>query len=625
MNAVPRHEFDPNLRIAHAAFEAGRWRESLGLFADLIRAAPERPEAYEGAAHALVACLEREIALGGADSELDGILRELVLQAECSAPSSLLGRALCSRNPAVQKDIIPQAAALLSPVLETLVQRDELNVCAVLVLMILRTCPFPWISQAGISALHRRWLAQFTLEDLKLPYNLLFGRGHQELNRDDLAALFREQPVSDTTSFPLAHLLVFQWVLGYSLFPSAVALRRLIDARLDAGKLDADSRAEARSLLLRQFALESPTPPVSLEKLGFEPSIQGVIERATALAQVRHAASAGRTATPLGDRLFEQRSWQALQSARSLLAAKAPAVFRSRRRLKVAVCISGQLRGYEAAFASWQDTVLAQIDYRLFVHSWCSIGRSGAEPFRHYLPFEGAEFQRKYRELANQVPFEDFRARYPALFRTLAESGRTDERSLAEFYRTPHVRLDDETGEPFRSLSNQQKMHYKIESAFRLAEGCGEDFDLIVRIRPDKEIRLMGFDWSAARDLSARRSAVFTDVAYGHHYGYLGIGDQFATGTPDVMAVYSTTWSTYPVLPANRLFSCPDEFTGHMALAQVCWVHGIDVRRAPIRFGALRDAAPLRHAEILRCLEIDSAGRADTMDRELVEAALRDR
>ncbi len=57
--------------------------------------------------------------------------------------------------------------------------------------------------------------------------------------------------------------------------------------------------------------------------------------------------------------------------------------------------------------------------------------------------------------------------------------------------------LVDDTAKQFAGFSNQQKMHYKIHAANEMARQIG-DFDLHIRLRPDLDIKLIGFDW---RDL----------------------------------------------------------------------------------------------------------------------------
>ena len=265
----------------------------------------------------------------------------------------------------------------------------------------------------------------------------------------------------------------------------------------------------------------------------------------------------------LGVRLFDNRNWQALQAAKNITLRQFPSIWSSKRRKKVAICISGQLRGYSRAFPSWKGTLLRDVDYDLFVHSWTAIGRSGAEPFRYVLPFEGKRFVERYREVCLQIGFDEFRLRYPKLFQTLAETGRVTERQLSEFYGTQFVRLEDDFAAPYSMFSNQEKMHSKIQSCFNLATASGKEYDLFIRLRPDKSIKYLGYRWGDICEMCHSAPVVFADLKAGVHYTNLMIGDQFAAGARQQMEIYSSTFSRYPRLGEHGLLNCHKTFVGH--------------------------------------------------------------
>jgi hypothetical protein len=284
---------------------------------------------------------------------------------------------------------------------------------------------------------------------------------------------------------------------------------------------------------------------------------------------------------------------------------------------KVAICLSGQLRGYRAALETWKETILRGIEPVFFIHSWEGIGRSGAEPFRYVLPFEGEHFSETYKEIGTNLGYAAMQERYPSLFAALAAGSTVDAETLKAAYGTDHVVLEDDGAERFADFTNQQKMHYKIHAADQMAQDHG-GFDLHMRLRPDLAMGLVGFDW---RDLKAAADAapvIFAEKPAGLHYPNLMIGDQCALGRPEAMALYAGTWQSFPKLAAAGLARCPDAFTGHVSLALTTWAQGIDVTRLPIRFGTLQDAAPLGAQEILAALQTDS--RDDAQDQQLIGA-----
>ncbi len=98
------------------------------------------------------------------------------------------------------------------------------------------------------------------------------------------------------------------------------------------------------------------------------------------------------------------------------------------------------------------------------------------------------------------------------------------------------------------------------------------------------------------------------------------MGDQFAVSTPEVMSIYSNTWKRLPVLSNNQIYDTEMGFAGHVSLAIVCWAHGVEVEKAPIKKGKLLDCAPLSNSEIYQALCKDAEGRDFIWDKKLMEA-----
>jgi hypothetical protein len=378
--------------------------------------------------------------------------------------------------------------------------------------------------------------------------------------------------------------------------------------------------AAARSLILRHWNADRSLS--DLKSLGLDRNFINLAHDSINVRSRLQSDSVDRVT--LGMRFFDDRIWQGLQVAKGLICNRLPNINRRSRKTKVAVCISGQLRGYVSAFHSWRRTILRDVEYELFVDTWQRIGRSGAEPFRFVLPFEGERFSEKYREACLQAGLDEFKIRYPAIFDALAVSGRVTDVELSKFYDTPHIRLDDDDQPPFAAFSNQEKMHSKIQSCFEMAMASGKEYDLIIRLRPDKPIRFLGYKWSDIRRLCQASPTLYADAAGGVHYANLMIGDQFAIGAPKPMQVYSTTWSTFRRFAGSNLLKCPRAFEGHVSLAQICWLHSINVKRVPIGFEPLQEPERLPSKRILNCLTKDAANRMDRIDRLLLEAVSAD-
>jgi hypothetical protein len=218
---------------------------------------------------------------------------------------------------------------------------------------------------------------------------------------------------------------------------------------------------------------------------------------------------------------------------------------------------------------------------------------------------------------------DEMTARYPTLFAVLRDGGTVTPVEISEVYATDHVVVEDDNAPEFGGWSNSQKMHYKLAAAQDLVRQAGADFDLILRLRPDKEIGLAAFAWS---DLiaAAQEPAIFADISFGCHYGNPMIGDQMAIGLPEAMAVYASTVRLMPRLQDQGFYRCDDGFIGHKSLALSLWHAGVAVRRLPVKMGRLLEAATMDSPRIADCLAVDAVGRQDQMDQALLEAVRRD-
>ena len=602
----------------------GRHREALESFAEILRMRPDDGEAVDGAARALIE-LVRE---GKYDQSLDPagrlqLCRTLILQQSCTVAPPVLHHLIVGRRTMGNATAITEMAAALATALADLHGRGEINANFVLMLLILRSSLGGWISQEEISRLHVEWFHAFKLADLSLPYNDMFILGDFDRNRSDLAGVLGDGGLAAKWlgRASLVQLVVLEWVFAKDLIGEEI--RAIVALKLEDGQASPQEVAAAKSLLVRHGWGPQGPDPSFLASLGFDPSLAGLI---TIVAEARKGVQASWTAGTGGlrQKLFHNRAWQGLQAARHLAAGKAPILRKLGRKPRVAICVSGQLRGYKNTFLTWKRSLLPLLDCDIFVDSWTRIGRSAADPYRDVLPFEGESFTRNYREICLKLGFNEFRDRYPHLMDGLNESGYTTEAEVAAYYEAVRVRLDDESQPQFAGWSNQDKMHGKIESCFNLVAESGREYDLIVRLRPDLPIRMVAFDAGELERFCHQRPVIFADHAGGHQYSHPMIGDQMAIGAPGPMRIYVGTRTTHRELARNGLLQVSPVIAGHSSLAQVCWLHGIAVERVPIRFGKLEAPAPLTGREILALLEDDARDRMDGTDHQLIEAVAAD-
>lgn len=600
---------------------AGDHLEALRHFATALERHGESENLLTAAADVWVVAVDAGARFEGWDGRHD-FHQRLIRQGDCDVSPPIFQHRNAAQHSSGVQGHLAKAAGVLEPALALTMEAGSIHRNDVLMLLLLRSF-LNETHQQRISELHRKSFSEFSPGDLALPYSVMFEPTAFNRNISDLADLATHEGSRLLDgSVPLIQLLLLQWLVPDSLsaLPGNWAAQA-IRARYARGIVVGEEAAAARSLVVR-LGGEAARELAGQLAPGESEAFAAAIDHAQA---VRAAFLPSDRKAERARARIAAKSWTAVNAARNLVAARAPtSVPAIRRRPKVAVCISGQLRGFRATWSGLKRTLLAGIDATVFVDSWMRIGRSSAEPFRYVLPFEGKRFVARYREIGIELGLPALEQRYPALFANLAHIDTVTEAELAELYDTPHVHLDDERDPRFIGFSNPEKMHFKIEACHRQVLSSGERFDLIVRIRPDKPAALVGFDWADMVHATARAPLIYCESAMGVHYANLSMGDQFAVGSADAMRVYAETFSRADGLSRFGLHLFHRELTGHVSLAHMCWLHGIAVHRAPVRFGPFQDPAPLSSAIILAALETDSFGRNDAMDRKLIDAVARD-
>jgi len=262
---------------------------------------------------------------------------------------------------------------------------------------------------------------------------------------------------------------------------------------------------------------------------------------------------------------------------RSEAAIAAPAVIETRSRpLRVALCVSGQLRGYREAFSSWSSLGLDGHAVTTFVHTWHEVGQNWARLWDFLR-------ERPLWEAVNSLGAGWIRDNYPGLGQAIdaamASGSTVDEARLREFYGTDFVWVDDDRQAPFAGNVNTWKMHYKMYEAQRRATDSGIDFDLYIKIRPDQLLRSRSaVDWHQLFEESVRRRALYADRGYQFTGEIIKLADQFVTGAREPMDAYMSVFPRFTrCIEAKRFpFDGPQFFRAHAAVGfrpstRACW------------------------------------------------------
>jgi hypothetical protein len=296
-----------------------------------------------------------------------------------------------------------------------------------------------------------------------------------------------------------------------------------------------------------------------------------------------------------------------------------------KRQLSIALCISGQLRGYEDAFRTWQDLNIVKHNVETFVHTWDTIGTKSLFANHAHRAFSG-HFMLAFKDAAIKIGHDSMESRYPRLFGWFKAEAYVSQSQLSALYRTDNIVIEEENSVKFQNFTNSEKMYYKVWACSKLIED--KYFDLIIRIRPDRAIAsAKGLDWNEIYCECAAKPLIFTD--YPHTItrdGLYIVGDQFAVGTMESMRIYNETYIFSKKASEQNLPGFPQRYLPHLNFAYTLFCHGIETRQLPgLEFGAFCEPQKMDDATLEQLLIADSADRLDDpIDGALLDAHRRD-
>jgi hypothetical protein len=276
------------------------------------------------------------------------------------------------------------------------------------------------------------------------------------------------------------------------------------------------------------------------------------------------------------------------QSPLSLIQNKTP--IQTNSSPKVAICISGQLRGIEKSSKSIINDLANKVDSKIFIDTW-KTQRSNFPTFTRVPRLIGQEL---FDLLPTELRMPDgFRKHLPATTKKLTNPITRDvtHEYVHEFFSSAHVRIEDEVAFEtlvnrdaprltLRGNLNQAKMFYKIKKCQELVDidvsNNETKYDVIIRTRPDLEITFPNIK-EYVEMAHNNQNVVF--VSYVTALGY---GDQFAIGSKKAMDIYSSIWEK---IWDSKCFKYSDtfdplvsSFAGESLTANHLYFNGLNVR-----------------------------------------------
>jgi tetratricopeptide (TPR) repeat protein len=296
------------------------------------------------------------------------------------------------------------------------------------------------------------------------------------------------------------------------------------------------------------------------------------------------------------------------------------------RPLRIAVCVSGQLRGYEAALPTWQSLGLWDHHLSFVVHTWKNVGRNLPDQATSAARSFDGDFLKSYQDVIRARGWNYMRQSYPCLIDAVLGHQVIDEAELTKFYNACSVVIDDETVPPFIGRGNFWKMYYKINRAHLLGMESCPNADIVVRIRPDKVFHgATAIDWHRVLWESKHHRIILADRPRMLAPPFW-IGDQFAAGVPEVMEIYANTFNLTEEAKETGAFDFPRTHFGHLNLAYATFQDGVGVRSFQgIGVETLKNAKIITAGTIVAALRKDVSQRSSLSDDDvLLSAALRD-
>lgn len=549
--------------------------------------------------------------------------QKLLNQDNCSSNVHIFLGTVAALQSSGEHWAIPAIAKEFEIVLRPIYDKKLLNKNAILCLLIVRNFLGDWISQDEISNLHLNTFAEFTRGDLSLPYSNLFESAVYYRNVSDLKHFIYNAEIRN--NLKLFHWVLITWLFNSeSLYPyNQSNLIDLIKNKISQHPISKyEFEAASAKTLLAHHARDLKTSNYTklqdlVRELDDNNSFYSILDFfAENQTQIKKLLTGNKSAKFVNN--LQKKTYLGMMGIKNIIEGRTGVSLTSRKKIKVAICVSGQLRGYKKAFETWKKSILVGIDYDIYVHSWENLGGTNAEPYRKFLPFQGENFKKGYVEYCMIFGFEQIKKDYPTLFKYLRQSAQVTAEEIKLFYGAKNVVLEDESMPKFDGFTNSDKMHYKINACHKLMKSSDKHYDLVIRIRPDFSISFVAFNWNDIYDWCRAESIIFADLPFGTNYMTCMMGDQLAVGSPEMLDIYANTWDIYPKISPHKLLGCEIGFMGHTSIAMNCWIHNIKIQKLPMKKNGLLESSTMSNRRISEAVSIDAVGRNSIWDQKFL-------
>lgn len=286
----------------------------------------------------------------------------------------------------------------------------------------------------------------------------------------------------------------------------------------------------------------------------------------------------------------------------------------NKRPLKIAICISGQLRGFSKTRDSFNLIGLEKHDVDYYVCVWRDIGRKRPHGNKHLDRIFTPNVAQAFSDILTNQHHSFFDSHFTNLSDYLNKKEDVTHKELCDVYGTKNVKIMEDGD--FSFMNNNQKMYMMINRCWTMIKNPAE-YDLIVRIRPDKEIKSFDLDlnyfskhYSNDTIIADKTGSIHTDDVF--------MGDQFAMSGPKVMEIYSSTFTRCFERKGVFKFDEYSELKPHTSLCASMLYEDVNIIDGSnyIKFGELIDPKALDLNLLRKLIDEDSKN----LNSELIDA-----
>jgi hypothetical protein len=297
---------------------------------------------------------------------------------------------------------------------------------------------------------------------------------------------------------------------------------------------------------------------------------------------------------------------------------------RAYRKGRVALCLSGQIRGLDENYKNILNVKNSINDCDIFIDTW-SKGRLTFPRFTRVQRYLGNDL---WALLPDAVKMPDgFRKLFPGVTNIISNplEININETYLKTYFPDAEINIECEylfekmidrnDKLRHRGSFNQAKMFYKIYNSNELLKKSNKysEYDVVIRWRPDLDINIDDLQ-SYIEDVSSDKNLIYTSYATA-----VGYGDQFAIGSKEAMDIYSSLWQRITDSGSFSYENVFDEnsqiFAGEALLANHLIFNGLSVKVAKPRKNDFTTSLAINMVDIEHALikDLSNNGLHDDM------------